>query len=188
MSFGGCPLSYGSIYIISKSWLAVEVTISRFHFVPRTLPSFFLAGWFESVLEKKRRANSSDCRIRKERRRAGRRKREARKTEMEKEERFLFRDIEGGYDPCRLFVIVICITMDETWIMGSWDLRSEHDEKEGKRNPLCSALCNRHASAFDRYSKYCRSQFVMLYVKKKILKYYSSILARDVCFCINLIQ
>lgn len=72
-----------------------------------------------------------------------------REREMEKEKRFLFRDIGGGHDPCRLFVIVICITMDETWIMGSWDLPSEHDEKEGKRNPLCSVLCNRHASAFD---------------------------------------
>lgn len=44
---------------------------------------------------------------------------------------------------------------------------------------VCSALRNRHASAFDRCSKYCRSQFVMLYVKKKMLKYY----LHDVCFC-----
>lgn len=60
---------------------------------------------------------------------------------MKKEKRFLFRDIGGSHDPCRLFVIVICITMDETWIMGSWDLPSEHDEKEGKKEP---SLCVRH--------------------------------------------
>lgn len=70
-------------------------------------------------------------------------KEEADEKEREREEkRFLSRDIGGGHDPCRLFVIVICITMDETWIMGSWDLPSEHDEKEGKRNLLSSVLCN----------------------------------------------
>lgn len=71
-----------------------------------------------------------------------------------RKKRLLFRDIRRGPRPYRLFVIVICITMDETRVMGSWDLPSEHDEEVGERNPLCSALCKRHASTFDQCSRY----------------------------------
>lgn len=69
--------------------------------------------------------------------------------------RFLFHDIggkrggEGAPRPCRLFVIVICITMDETRIMGSWDLPGEHDakerKKEGRKEPSRHFVI-RHAS------------------------------------------
>ncbi|KAF7406038.1 hypothetical protein HZH68_005407 [Vespula germanica] len=46
--------------------------------------------------------------------------------------------ISLGHEPRRLFVIVICITMDETRIMGSSDLLGQ--PREGKNESVVMAL------------------------------------------------
>lgn len=124
MSFGGCPLSCGSIYITPENWVVVEVTIS---FPLRATWAFFL-----------QRADSECPRIRGATEFKGKeqdaKEREARWGEK-KEEEILVPWYRRGPRPCRLFVIVICITMDETRVMGSWDLPGEHDEEVEERGP-----------------------------------------------------
>lgn len=54
------------------------------------------------------------------------------------------RDIGPGLRPCGLFVIVICITMDETRIMGSRDLPSSRNFlRRKKHEPDGWTVCNR---------------------------------------------
>lgn len=130
-----CPTGAFTLHLKVDSRSKSRFLVSTSCHTVRFLPSSQLADSRVSSRRNGARIHS-DCRIRKERRRSRRRKRERRGREGWRKRRDSCSAIsKGGYDPCRLFVIVICITMDETWIMGSWDLRSEHDEKGGKKEP-----------------------------------------------------
>jgi len=133
-----CPVGAFTLHLNIDSWSKSRF---RFHFV---LPELSFFSRFQE---------SSDSRSIQDQ--GERTNRCEKKRGEKKEEEILVPRYRRGPRPCRLFVIVICITMDETRVMGSWDLPGEHDEEVGERDPLCSALCNRHANTFDRCSK-CR--------------------------------
>lgn len=157
MSFGGCPLSCGSIYITPENWLVVEVTISfppRATWVPFLQPAISVVGFMGTGgSEEKGQVDTKE--------------RGTKWGEKKKKGEILVPRYRRGPRPSRLFVIVICITMDETRVMGSWDLPGEHDEEVGERNPLCSALRKRHASAFDQCLRYRRSHCNIIRVERK---------------------
>lgn len=102
-------------------------------------------------------------------RKKGRWKGMARRGERKKEE-ILVPRYRRGPRPCRLFVIVICITMDETRVMGSWDLLGEHDVAVGEKGTLSvfGTPSKWHASAFYQCSRYRRSHCNNMCAVKKI--------------------
>lgn len=130
-----CPAGAFTLHLKIDSWPK-----SRFRFPPR------VATWIPTLLflqpgsprEKEREESVlgfPGLQDPKEKGQVDARERVARRRGEKKEEEILVPRYRGGPRPCRLFVIVICITMDETRVMGSWDLPGEHDGGGGRKGP-----------------------------------------------------